>query len=99
MPRPPKPELIGLTDQEKRKYYARLYQSRTREKYREYQREYQLKMTHNPNHKAEVKARRIAELNQMIANAREAADALIADYQLELTDLMKAQNEQLNPST
>lgn len=99
MPRPLKPELVGLTEKEKRKHYARLYQNKTREHYRQYQREYQLKMTHNPNHKAEVIERRIAELHQMIANAREAADALIANYQLELNDILKVQNEQQQTST
>lgn len=99
MSRKPNPDLIGLTEQEKRKYYARLYQNKTREHYRQYQREYQMKMTHNPNHKAEVRERRIKQLQQQIINAQRAAEELIADFQLELNDLLKEQNESLNPST
>ncbi len=94
MPKKPNPDLVGLSEQEKRKHYARLYQNRTRDKYREYQREYQMKMTHNPNHKEEVKQRRIAQLQQQIIKARQAADELIADFQAELDDLMEQKNGQ-----
>lgn len=92
MARPENPEIADLTIQEKRKYYARLYQNKNRDAYRQYQRAYQLKMTHNPNHKAEVKQRRIDELQMLIAKAKEAAESLINQYQTELNILQDTTN-------
>lgn len=92
MTRPLNPELIGLTLQEKRKHYSRLYRDRTRDVYRKYQREYQQVLRNDPDYHTNVIKRRIEEIHNQKQKARAAADELIKQYDLELIQLQEKLN-------